>query len=96
MRPSFMRFEEITEREFVYHQIKETADANEWHKVKENDKNDAKCVPYILRSTYHLWSSYPCAGGHVPYGWSAGKWTSSHLYYDRIDSIIEFRGGFVD
>jgi len=33
MRPSFMRFEEVTEREFEYHQIAEKADAKDWYKA---------------------------------------------------------------
>jgi len=54
----------------------------------------AKCVPYRLRIMWHIWARYPCDGGFYPYAWSAGMWVSSHLFYDRIDAIIEFRGGF--
>jgi len=61
---------------------------------KDQAKAGAECLPYRLRVVVHTWASYPCDGGFYPYGWSAGAWISGHLYYDRLDSILEFRGGF--
>jgi len=98
MRPSFMRFIEVSEREFVYNEIKDRESTNDWFRVKDAEaeaaKTGAECLPYRLRGIMHTWASYPCDGGFYPYAWSAGSWLSGHLYYDRLDSIMEFRGGF--